>query len=717
MKCKLTSPPILSYPDFRKEFALFTDASDKAIGCVLSQYSENGEVVVAYGSRTLSKAEKNYSTVEKECLAVVHFTQEYRHYLLGRKFKIVSDHRPLVWLKNLKNPTGRLGRWALKLSEFDYDVVYRKGRLNSNADFLSRIDGEEVNQTKVENPSRPMLTVSQIKTAQNKDELCRAMIRYLRHQEIPSNSEKMEKKVICEGPRYMLRGDGVLLYQIRGTGGVKKGNLEGGDPAVVLPRSLRDAAFGLLHDHMTAGHLGFKKTLERFQGRFYWEGMYADIKTYTRECMSCNKAKTPPIRRCAPLASYTRPKGPLDKVQVDIIGKIYPQSYSGMSVILVITDEFTKFAEAIALPDQKAQTVAQALVTQFFCKYGIPNTIHTDQGKNFMSGLLKEITQLLGIEKVIGTAYHPQSQGAVERCNRSLKEMLMHYVQEDPRQWDRFIPFVMQAYNTSPSATTLFTPYFLFFGREAKLPVDVLIDKPDPQYRGADDYKAEVAEKMYLAHKLASKNAEEARELQKRQYDKKAKIRHFAVGDQVYLTNEAVRSRRLKEGFSRKFAYPWKGPYRIVQQMSEVNFKIKEIGGSKCEVVHMNRLKLVPAGNLAPEEERMASKARKNETNGLKEKGDMGESKTQNEDSDDELFEESRGEISVRDESDQDEDETNNDQVSDDLDEEEAEEDMMTGVDEEGTSVGRPFDEKSEVVRGDEVSDTENGETLQDEEE
>ena len=468
---------------------------------------------------------------------------------------------------------------------------------------------------------------------------------------------------------------------------------------------------------MTAGHLGFKKTLERFQGRFYWEGMYADIKAYTRECMSCNKAKTPPIRRCAPLASYTRPKGPLDKVQVDIIGKIYPQSYSGMSVILVITDEFTKFAEAIALPDQKAQTVAQALVTQFFCKYGIPNTIHTDQGKNFMSGLLKEITQLLGIEKVIGTAYHPQSQGAVERCNRSLKEMLMHYVQEDPRQWDRFIPFVMQAYNTSPSATTLFTPYFLFFGREAKLPVDVLIDKPEPQYRGADDYKAEVAEKMYLAHKLASKNAEEARELQKRQYDKKAKIRHFAVGDQVYLTNEAVRSRRLKEGFSRKFAYPWKGPYRIVQQMSEVNFKIKEIGGSKIEVVHMNRLKLVPAGNLALEEKRMASKARRNESNRLKKKGNMGESETQNEDSDDELFEESRGEISVRDESDQDEDETDDDQVSDDLDEEEAEEDMLSGVDEDGTSVGRPYDEGSGVGGGDEVFDTENRETLTDEEE
>ena len=591
LKEKLTSPPLLAYPQFDKDFILFTDASDRAIGCVLSQKVDGQEVVVAYGSRTLNKAERNYSTVEKECLAVVHFTQEYRHYLLGRRFQIVSDHRPLMWLKGLSNPTGRLGRWALKLSEFDYEITYRKGKLNMNADFLSRMGADVINELQVDDQGMASLTTSRLKSAQNKDELCKALIAYLRRQELPPIHSRLRERIPLEAPNYVLRGDGVLLYNGQGRRRKDKGMLEGGDPTIVLPEPLRADVLQMLHDHHTAGHLGFKKTLDKVRFRFFWERMYTDIKTYVQKCDSCHKVKTPPLRRCAPLSNHTRAKYPLDRVQVDIIGPIYPRTYSGMNNILVITDEFTKFTEALVLPDQKSETVAQALVVNFLLKYGIPRTIHSDQGRNFMSKLLKEVTQIFKIDRVTGTAYHPQSQGAVERCNRILKEMIMHYVQEDPRQWDRYIPFVTHAYNTSVSASTCYTPHYLFFGREACLPVDILLDRPAPKYRGADDYKAEIIEKMFLAHQMASRNSREAREKQKVQYDKRAKLRRFEVGDVVYITNEAVRSRRLKEGMSRKFAYPWLGPFKIVQKISEVNFKVKEEGGEKVVIVHVNRIK------------------------------------------------------------------------------------------------------------------------------
>ena len=597
LKNKLVSPPILAYPQYDKEFSLATDASNYSIGCVLSQ-EQGGEMkVIAYGSRTLNDAERNYSTTERECLSVVFFTEQYRHYLLGHKFKIYSDHQPLVWLRSIPNPTGKLGRWALKMAEFDYEIVYRKGKNNANADFLSRLgesDVDKVNVIQAEGSSNNLgggLSVPKIKKYQNRDNFCKAMINFLRRKELPINDKNLERQIVIGSANYMLREDGVLLTIQKDNGGGVGGG--GGDPVIILPEPLRKEAVELLHDHLTAAHLGFKKTLGKVRDRFFWAGMFSDVKQYCGSCDSCNKVKTPPISRRAPHSKTTTAKFPLDRVQIDIFGPIKPAAYSGMSVILVITDEFTRFAEAIVLPDQKAKTVAHALVTQFFCKFGVPRCIQSDQGRNFVSELMKEIAEVFKIDKVTSTAFHPQSQSFVERQNRVLKEMMMHFVQKDAREWDAFVPYVIAAYNSSTQASTLFSPYELFFGRQPRLILDNMINKPGPKYRGAGDYKAEVTEKIYLTHQLAYKNSEKAREAQKDYYDKKAKYRQFTVGDLVYKSNDGEKSRKLRKGESRKFLLPWKGPYEIVQKLSEVNVKIKNLENGHVEIIHVNRLKLM----------------------------------------------------------------------------------------------------------------------------
>jgi len=145
--CKnlLTNDPILQYPDFTKPFILTTDASQFALGAVLSQGSIGSDLPVCYASRTLSDSELNYSTIEKELLAIVWATKYFRPYLFGRKFQIVTDHKPLTWIMSLKDPNSKLVRWRLKLEEYDYEIVYKKGTLNSNADALSRIKLEEQN--------------------------------------------------------------------------------------------------------------------------------------------------------------------------------------------------------------------------------------------------------------------------------------------------------------------------------------------------------------------------------------------------------------------------------------------------------------------------------------------------------------------------------------------------------------------------------------------
>jgi hypothetical protein len=140
LKAKLTTQPILQYPDFSKEFILTTDASNQGLGAVLSQGEIGKDLPIAYASRNLNKAEKNYSTSEKELLAIVWGVKHFGPYLYGRKFKIASDHKPLTWIMNVKDPGSRLLKWRIKLEEYDYEIVYKKGSLNTNADALSRIN-------------------------------------------------------------------------------------------------------------------------------------------------------------------------------------------------------------------------------------------------------------------------------------------------------------------------------------------------------------------------------------------------------------------------------------------------------------------------------------------------------------------------------------------------------------------------------------------------
>lgn len=140
IKQLLCNEPILAYPDFKQKFILTRDASSVGLGAVLSQGKIGSDRPIAFNSRTLNEHEVNYSTIEKECLAIVRAVKQFRPYLYGNKFTIITDHRPLQWLFNIKEPNSKLVRWRLKLSEYDYDIVYKKGKYNTNADFLSRLE-------------------------------------------------------------------------------------------------------------------------------------------------------------------------------------------------------------------------------------------------------------------------------------------------------------------------------------------------------------------------------------------------------------------------------------------------------------------------------------------------------------------------------------------------------------------------------------------------
>ena len=287
LKCKLTTAPVLSYPDFTLPFTLYTDASDTALGGILSQSHDGHEYVISYWSKQLTKAERNYSTVEREALAAVSAIEEFYPYLYGFSFTLVTYHNPLTSLKGLKDTGGRLARWLMYLQQFNFQVQFRSGKIHKNADTLSRRPATE-----------PVISVIQqqlgrdlhmLQSAQLADQDLAPIITALTsHSTLPSN--------IAPGlhMRNVFLRDGLLCRKFRQSS-------SGDQIQVIMPTSLRTTVLQQLHDN--SGHLGIRKTTESIKQRFYWPGYESDIEIYVKECPQCQQRNPRQSHQHAPLGT------------------------------------------------------------------------------------------------------------------------------------------------------------------------------------------------------------------------------------------------------------------------------------------------------------------------------------------------------------------------------------------------------------------------------
>ena len=227
----------------------------------------------------------------------------------------------------------------------------------------------------------------------------------------------------------------------------------------VLPPSLQQSAISQSHDIPTAGHQGIVKTLQRLQESAYWVGMAQNVAKYCRQCTVCQQAKLP-APTPAPLTNVPI-GGPWQMLAADILE--VPVSRHNNRYLLVVTDYFTKWAEAVPLRDQTATSISAAVI-KICCSFGIPNVLHSDQGRNFESQLFCDVLTAFGIQKSRTTAYHPQGDGMVEQFNRSLLQLL-HCYTETEDDWEEFLPLVLYAYRTAIHSTTHVSPFQLMFGR------------------------------------------------------------------------------------------------------------------------------------------------------------------------------------------------------------------------------------------------------------
>ena len=352
---------------------------------------------------------------------------------------------------------------------------------------------------------------------------------------------------------------------------------------IIVPRALKEVVLSGCHDEITAGHFSSRKTLSRIRQNYFWKNMSQDCSLYVHSCVNCSTQKKANLTARAPLINY-QAGNPLDRVHIDILGP-FPISRSGNRYVLMLIDQFTRWLEAYPLPDQTAEQVARVVVDQFIARFGSPLYIHSDQGRNFESDLFGSVCELLDIVKTRTTPTHPASNGQVERYNTILLALIRCHIDGASDKWDEAVPLLAGAIRSMQNRHTGMTANMLMLGREVRRPISLaysfneLVPQSCPH-----EYVKELLKNFHEVHHLARDKLKTAMKIQKQAYDTKIREADFHVGDLVYRRNLL-----LKKGDSRKLAPPWVGPFLVVQQLSEVTYKVQ--GKRRSFVLHHNILR------------------------------------------------------------------------------------------------------------------------------
>src|SRR5436190_5845630 len=325
------------------------------------------------------------------------------------------------------------------------------------------------------------------------------------------------------------------------------------------------------------------KTMEKVCQRFYWVNFKDDVKDWCRKCSTCASSNGPHKRRKAPMRQYNV-GSPFEWIAVDVAGP-FPETEDGNKYIIFVMDYFSKWAEAYALPNQEASTIAEEIIKQWISRFGTPLELHSDQRRNFESNLFQKICQLLDIRKTRTTTLHPQSDGMVERMNRTINKYLSKVVSDHQRDWDNYLHLFLLAYRASVHETTGQSPAKIIFGHELRLPCNLNFGiKPGEEIAG-EDYVSDLRHRMEDIHNRVRTNIQSASDQMKIQYDVRAEAGGYQSGDLVWLYNP-----KRRRGYSPKLQRQWEGPYEVVTRINDVIYRIKKLPNGKPRIVHYNRL-------------------------------------------------------------------------------------------------------------------------------
>lgn len=607
LKEKLITAPILASPTDEGEYVLDTDASLVGLGAVLQQQQGEHLRVIAYGSRSLSKAERNYSTTKRELLAVVYGLKQYRQFLLGRHFKLRVDHAALTYLRKTPEVIGQAARWMDLIEEYDFDITHRAGVAHGNCDALSRRPESELEATPtVLNPvlTRDKTTaddtmqsllcsitdfsqtgIGAIATAQQADPALKPLIQALKVN--GSRPDWSEVQAMSEDTRILWAQydslelvDDVLVrkfYKAEGTVMHKQ---------IVIPEALREEFLKEIHQpdlHSATSHLGVHKTQEHVMRRAYWTTWKTDTEKYCRRCNVCQSLKHGPAPKHG-LMRVNEANGFGDLMNIDLTGP-HPPSRQGCRYILTAMDAYTRFLIAVPLRNKTAEIVATALVNSAFVPYGCWLRLNSDQGGEFNNAVLQHVTCLLNIHKTRTTAYRPQSNGRCERVHRTINDLMAKVVSDSQRDWQDRLPMIVAAYNAAHHSTTGHSPFYLVFGREYRIPLDLVLAIGETETEeDRHEYADQLRERIQDAYRLVNERLKTTTERMKRRYDTKVKPIQFEIGQlALYYCPRKQVGRNQK----------WRRLQRlcmIVKKLNDVLYCVKLGPWAKSTVVHVDRL-------------------------------------------------------------------------------------------------------------------------------
>ena len=583
IKQLLVKYPVLRFPDFTKDFYLSTDASDFAISAVLEQQHGDELHPVAFISRQLNKAERNYSTTEKECLAIYWAFENLKTYLLGHRTHVLTDHQPLRDIFKATNPGGRLTRWSLKLSAYDFDVTYLPGRLNVKADVLSRIKTDSqrkddflgfVSATVFEHDG---WTREKIKAEQREDPALRPIIDQLSRQDASKPDLQLHESL----SNYFLSFDG-LLYHVASQHNKTRPFIH----KMVVPEPIKQHVIQKHHDTIWSGHLKFEKTLQKIRLSFFWKHMYTDVQKYVNSCRPCMERNAHKNIKRAPLQRTLVPAFPMHITSFDIVGPL-KTSYRGNTHYLSWIDHFSRYPEAIPLSETTSEAITKAFVENIVFRYGVSQILLSDRGSNFFSKLMQSICKLLGVKRIMSSPRLPQANGRVERLHSTISNIISQFVDSSQRNWCEVLPLALLAIRSSVNRSTGETPAQIFTGRDPILPIDIDTFMPPDPFSSIDSYRDLLHKHLAALHYVVRINNEKTILAQEQSHPTQADSPFFPEGSLVYLHNP-----QFKPGLTRKLQKINCGPYRVLHMTSPVNVRIQHLANlDDVQLVHVDRLR------------------------------------------------------------------------------------------------------------------------------
>lgn len=547
VKQALMSSPILSSPDYSLPFKVYTDASLVAGAAVLTQMQDGEERVIAYHSVKFSTTQRNYSATERECLAVLSGVEKFRPFIDGVPFTVVTDHASLKWLQNLKEPHGKLARWAVRLQAFDITFEHRPGKQMIVPDALSR--------------SVELIELTNI--TKTTDDWYNQMYRF-------AETKKARNYKVAEG----------LLYHMG------RFDTRTGERRWVLCVPKERIADVLKEQHDEA-HFGYWKTLRATQRLYYWPNMHRTIYEHVRNCNTCHQIKPSNESTRVPIGQYLEPKRPGRIISLDLVGPLPASRTHKHRWIIVAIDVYSRYVFAKGCTRATSNVITEFLEKEIFYKYDTPEMLISDNGKQFVSDLFKTFLAEHKIRHFLVPFYHPQSN-PVEATNKNIKTQLRAELlrRAEHIDWSGILPRAVMQLNTTPRMPTGQSPHLLMFGREKSSSGNehrVITDQNDTTESN------EREEALGIIYDRVAEEQRAAFERNKRQYNLRASVRKFNAGDLVYVKQN--KQSNAADRYAQKLA-PLKRPVYIRSKESNASdiYIVEDAHGKEVGRFHANQI-------------------------------------------------------------------------------------------------------------------------------